>query len=97
MPQEKSKSKKRTTLKPWRLRVKRRKLAKFRKRIRWTRRRWQRYHDERADKRARPKRPYLMAIRLGDLAIAHDRALRSTRMKAYHARRRAARLGEAAQ
>jgi hypothetical protein len=80
--------------KPWRLRVKRRKLAKFRKRIHWTGARWRKYFDAREARRAQPKRPHLMALRLRNQAQMRDSQARSQRMRAYHARRRASEAAE---
>ena len=65
--------------KPWRWQVARLKRAKFRRRFHWSRKRWARYHDERAQKRDAPKRPYLKATRLLRQAEAHAAERRRVR------------------
>jgi hypothetical protein len=88
-----SKSKRRIKARPpksWRPLVRQRQLKKRAKRMSWTRKRWQRYHDERAAKRAKPKRPYRKMMRVWQQAEQRDREARSQRMRAYHERRRAA-------
>lgn len=77
--------------KPWRGRTLRIVAEKIRIRKSWTRARWQRYVDERDERRNRVRLPRLYKImRLRALWQRNDTAARSQRMRAYHARRRAA-------
>lgn len=76
----------------WRWRVARLKRVKFWRRIHWSRKRWARYHDERAIKRT-ACRPYLKALRLSRLADAD--ATERRRLRRLAAQRRAAETGTA--
>ena len=76
--------------KPWAQRVRRTQAAKARQRKYWTRARWLKHDTLRQAKRTHHPLPHLKSSRLERKRELADSAARSARMRAYHARRRAA-------